>query len=351
MNDRLRIGLFDWVEASDTRTPGAVYAHKIALAEAADRAGFHSYLLAEHQGTPLSIDGSPSVLLSAMFQRTRRLRLGALTFCLPWYDAYRFYNEVCMLDQLSGGRLELGVGRGVSPIESQLFGMQNMEHSREKYRETLEVFFAACADLTLDFSGKYYQYKDVELYNQPVQKPYPPLWFPSSNKESVEFTARHGYHTAFLGPLSQCKPHFDLYRKIWREHRNDKGRHNGHVTSPYLAKTQHLVIAPTDGEAEEIGLKAYEKWSSRIHYLTRKAGRPDVHKNDPYSEDSAHRLVTGSPRVALDKLQEVLDVTSANYLLCVFSFGDIAPEHAMRSLELFQRDVMPRLYCEAVSRQ
>ena len=343
MTGKLRFGLFDWVEASGTRSPAEVYAHKLALAEAADKAGLHAYLLAEHQGTPLSIDASPAVLLSAMIQRTRSLRLGALTFCLPWYDAYRFYSEVCMLDQLSGGRLELGVGRGVSPIESQIFGMQNIEHSREKYRETLDVFFAACASDRLDYTGRYYQYKDVELHVKPVQKPYPPLWFPSSNKDSVEFTARHGYHTAFLGPLAQCKPHFDHYRKVWRAHLDDAGRHNAHVAEPFLAKTQHLVIAEHDAEAEEIGLRAYEKWASHIHHLTRKLGRPDVHKNDPYAEDSAHRLITGSPRVVLDKLQEMLAVTSANYLLCVFSYGDMAPAHALRSLELFTREVMPRL--------
>src|SRR5579864_5779153 len=123
MDEALRYGMFDWVEASPVRTPAEVYGHKLALAAAADRAGFHACLLAEHQGTPLSIDASPSVLLAAMMQRTQRLRLGALTFCLPWYNPYRFYSEVCMLDHLSGGRLELGVGRGVSPIESKVFGM------------------------------------------------------------------------------------------------------------------------------------------------------------------------------------------------------------------------------------
>ena len=124
----LQFGIFDWVEASQ-RTPGEVFAHKLDLAEAADRAGLHAYLIAEHQGTPLSINASPSVLLSAMFQRTRRLRAGALTFCLPWYNPYRFYNEVCMLDQLSGGRLELGVGRGVSPIESMIFGLKSIDEA------------------------------------------------------------------------------------------------------------------------------------------------------------------------------------------------------------------------------
>jgi alkanesulfonate monooxygenase SsuD/methylene tetrahydromethanopterin reductase-like flavin-dependent oxidoreductase (luciferase family) len=339
----LNIGIFDWVEASDSLSPREVYEHKLELAEAADKAGLHAYLLAEHQGTPLSIDASPSVLLSSMIQRTKRLRLGALTFCLPWYNAYRFYNEVCMLDQLSGGRLELGVGRGVSPIESQIFGMQSIEQSRERYRETLEVFFEACRARTLNYSGKLYQYRDIELHNKPLQRPYPPLWFPSSNRDSVEFTARHGYHTAFLGKLADCKPHFDLYREIWQRQRNDPGRHNAHVAAPYLAKSQHLVIAESEAEAEKLGLEAYGKWAAHIHHLTRKLGKPDVHKNEPYSADSAHRLITGTPKSALEKLQEMLQVTSANYLLCIFSFGDLAPQHAMRSLELFTREVMPLL--------
>ena len=339
----MEIGLFDWVEASDTRSPGEVYAHKLALAEAADKAGLHAYLLAEHQGTPLSIDASPSVLLAAMSQRTRRLRMGALTFCLPWYNPYRFYNEVCMLDHLSGGRLELGVGRGVSPIESLIYGLRSVEESREKYRETLEVFFEACRANTLNYSGRHYQYRDAEIHVKPVQQPWPPLWFPSSNREGIEFVAKHGYHTAFLGPLAHCKPHFDHYRATWEKHRNDPGRHNAHVARPYLAKTQHLVIAESDAEAERIGLEAYGKWASHIHHLTRKLGRPDVHKNDPYAEDSAHRLITGTPRVVLDKLQEMLATTTANYLLCIFSFGDIAPEHAMRSLQLFAEEVRPKL--------
>jgi alkanesulfonate monooxygenase SsuD/methylene tetrahydromethanopterin reductase-like flavin-dependent oxidoreductase (luciferase family) len=339
----LQVGIFDWVEASASRSPGEVYAHKLAMAQAADAAGFHAYLLAEHQGTPLSIDASPSVLLAAMIERTRRLRLGALTFCLPWYNPYRFYSEVCMLDHLSGGRLELGVGRGVSPIESKIFGMQSIEQSRELYRETLDVFFEASSKTTLNFSGKHYEYDNVELHVKPVQKPYPPLWFPSSNKESIDFTARHGYHTAFLGKLADCKPLFDRYRELWRQHRNDPGRHNAHVAAPFLAKTQHLVIADTDAEAEKIGLRAHQEWNAHIHHLTRKAGRPPVHNTEPFSPDSAHHLITGTPRSVLGKLQEVVDATTINYLLCVFSFGDMAAEHAERSLDLFAREVRPAL--------
>jgi alkanesulfonate monooxygenase SsuD/methylene tetrahydromethanopterin reductase-like flavin-dependent oxidoreductase (luciferase family) len=342
MKETLRFGIFDWIEASQ-RTPAEVYEHKLELAAAAEQARFHAYLMAEHQGTPLSIDGSPSVMLSAMFQRTRRLRAGALTFCLPWYNPYRLYNEVCMLDQMSHGRLELGVGRGVSPIESKVFGLQSIDESRAKYRETLDIFFAACKTDVLNFQGKYYSYEDAELHLKPVQKPWPPLWFPSSNRESIEFTARHGYNTALIATAADSRALFERYRELWAHHRNDPGRHNAHVASPFLAKTQHLVIADTDAEAEDLGLKAYETWKGHMHHLTRKHGRPDVMKLDPYAEDSVQRLVAGMPRTVLQQLEEIIKTTGMNYLMCIFSFGDLPPAPALRSLELFAKEVKPKL--------
>ncbi len=333
----MQVGIFDWVEASG-RPAAEVYEHKLELAAAADRAGFHGFFVAEHHGTPLSIDGSPTALLSALFQRTRHLRAGALTFCLPWYHPYRFYSEACMLDQMSHGRPELGVGRGVSLIESRLFGLQSIEESRERYRQTLDTFFAACTSPTMKVNGV-----EAELHVKPYQRPYPPLWFPSSNKASIEFTAKHGYHTSFMGKHSDCKALFERYRELWEKHRNDPGRHNAHAAAPMLARTQHLVVAETDAEAEKLGLKAYHAWAGHVHHLTRKAGRPDVFKAAPYDEDSAQRLITGSPRTALEKLQEMLHATSANYLLCVLSFGDLPAEAAMQSLELFAGEVKPHL--------
>src|SRR5438309_11162153 len=106
MKEKLEFGIFDWIEAPENRTAAELYAHKLELAQAADRAGFHAYLIAEHQGTPLSINAEPSVPLSAMIQRTTRLRVAALTFCLPPYNPYRLYNEVCILAQLSRCRLD-----------------------------------------------------------------------------------------------------------------------------------------------------------------------------------------------------------------------------------------------------
>ena len=339
----LAIGMFDWVEASGA-SPAEIFEHKLQLAEAADKAGFHSWQLAEHQGTPLSIDASPALLISAAIQRTRQLRLGALTFCLPWYNPYRFYSEMCMLDQMSGGRLELGVGRGVSPIESTILGISSIDESRERYRETLDVFFAACQGNSLTFSGKYFNYKDVELHNHPVQRPYPPLWFPSSDKNSIDFTAKHGYHTVLNTSHPETRNLFAQYRETWVKHQNDPGRHNAHVAAPRLGKSQLIVVADTDAEAEKLGMGAHAVWLSHINHLTTKHGRPPLlPRLDPKDKDSVTRLVVGSPKTVLDTLIESVEETTINYLLLAFSFGNLRPEHAMRSMELFAGEVMPSL--------
>ena len=283
------------------------------------------------------------MLLSAIFQRTRHLRAGALTFCLPWHDPYRFYHEVCMLDQLS--RRPPRARRRARRVADRVEDLRHEQHRgvARALSGGPRGVLSGLRQPALNFDGKLFHYRDAELHVKPLQKPYPPLWFPSSNRESIEFTARHGYHTAFLGKLADCKPHFERYREVWQRHRDDPGRHNAHVSAPFLAKTQHLVIADTDAEAEKLGLEAYSTFVSHIHHLTRKAGRPEVHKTTPYDEDSWQRLIVGSPRSALEKVQEMLRVTGANYLLCIFSFGSLAPRAALRSLELFAREVMPKL--------
>jgi alkanesulfonate monooxygenase SsuD/methylene tetrahydromethanopterin reductase-like flavin-dependent oxidoreductase (luciferase family) len=338
----LEFGIFDWIEWSEAPA-GEIFEHKLQIAEAADQAGFYAWHIAEHQGTPLSIDGSPALVLSAAIQRTKRLRLGALTFCLPWYNPFRFYNEICMLDQMSGGRLELGVGRGVSPIESAFFGMKSIEESRERYRETLDIFFAACGGKVLNHEGRYFSYRDLELYIHPRQRPYPPLWFPSSDQNSIEFTARHGYNTVLNTGAAEAGKLYAQYREVWARHKDDPGRHNAHVRAPRLGKSQHVFIADTDAEAAKAGGAAYKVWSDHLTYLTRKLGKPDLLNVSPGSPAAVTRLVTGAPNTVAKELAEVVRESGINYLMLVFSFGDLPPERAMHSMDLFVREVMPAL--------
>jgi len=120
-----------------------------------DAAGFVGYHLAEHHATPLGMAPSPALFLTAAAQRTRRIRLGPLVYLLPLYHPLRLIEEVCMLDHLSGGRLELGVGRGASPYELGYFGVDAAD-TRAIFTEALAVLVAGLTQPRLTFEGEHY---------------------------------------------------------------------------------------------------------------------------------------------------------------------------------------------------
>src|SRR5438128_3661599 len=133
-------GLCDWIDRRQGPL-GQLYEERLQLLEAADAACFSCYRLAEHHATPLGMAPSPSVFLAAAAQRTRRIRLGPLVYLLPLYSPLRLIGEICMLDHLSGGRLDLGVGRGVSPYEVGYHGL-DPARTRAMFHEALAVIVA-----------------------------------------------------------------------------------------------------------------------------------------------------------------------------------------------------------------
>src|ERR1700745_3096716 len=117
----MEFGIFDHLD----RYGGSLadyYEDRLKIAEAYDRAGFYAYHVAEHHSTPIGMAPSPSVFLAAVAQRTQRLRFGPMVYALPLYHPLRMIEEICMLDQMSRGRLEIGFGRGSSPIELEYYG-------------------------------------------------------------------------------------------------------------------------------------------------------------------------------------------------------------------------------------
>jgi len=172
---KMKFGLFEHMD--DSGVPlGQQFESRLSLLEACDRYGFYAYHLAEHHGTPLGLAPSPGLFLAAVAQRTRRLRLGPLAYSLPLYHPIRLIEEICMLDQMSGGRLELGVGRGVSPFEVGFYGVNPADGSRQ-FPEALRVIKQGLTTEELTFSGEFYNFKKVPMVLKPVQRPHPPLWY------------------------------------------------------------------------------------------------------------------------------------------------------------------------------
>jgi alkanesulfonate monooxygenase SsuD/methylene tetrahydromethanopterin reductase-like flavin-dependent oxidoreductase (luciferase family) len=157
----MKFGVFDHIDESGLAV-GQQFEERLALIERYEQAGFHAYHLAEHHGTPLGHGPSPSVFIAAATQRTTTLRLGPLVYCLPLYHPLRLIEEVCMLDHLSEGRLQLGVGAGVSPIEVGFFEV-DWESRRERFDETFEILLEGLASDVLTHHGPEHHFDAVPM--------------------------------------------------------------------------------------------------------------------------------------------------------------------------------------------
>src|SRR5215470_4854310 len=144
-------GIFDHLDRNDLPLAD-YYEERLQLVEAYDAAGFHAYHLAEHHATPLGMAPAPSVFLAAVAQRTRRLRFGPLVYTLGLHHPLRVAEEICMLDHLSGGRLEVGIGRGISAYELGYYGVDPKE-AQSIYVEALAVILQALTGGTVNFDG------------------------------------------------------------------------------------------------------------------------------------------------------------------------------------------------------
>ena len=211
----MKFGLFEHMD--DSGVPlGRQFESRLSLLEACDRYGFYAYHLAEHHGTPLGLAPSPGLFLAAVAQRTKRLRFGPLAYSLPLYHPIRLIEEICMLDQMSGGRFELGVGRGVSPFEVGFFGVNPADGSRQ-FPEALRLIKQGLTSDELSFSGEFYNFHKVPMVLKPVQRPYPPLWYGVVATEGAYWAAVEKAHIFTLVPPDPAKAIINKYTVEWKK--------------------------------------------------------------------------------------------------------------------------------------
>jgi alkanesulfonate monooxygenase SsuD/methylene tetrahydromethanopterin reductase-like flavin-dependent oxidoreductase (luciferase family) len=340
----VRFGLFDWLDESG-RGQGETYEERLKMLELADRAGFYCYHLAEHHATELSTVPSPNLFLSAVAQRTRRLRLGPLSYILPLYDPVRLLEEICMLDQLSGGRVEVGLSRGS-------FGEHidnDPDKARAMFEEALTVMLMGISTGEIDHHGKHYEYTKLITRLRPVQRPYPPMWYPTSNQGSISWLAAQGMSTAFSVHLArdfdQVASMVQHYKDEYARHANEPGRLNGHVKEPNVAFSLHIHVAETDALARSQAKPAYDQFGHNFTYRYVRRGNPERYADRrSFDDEISHgRIVVGSPGSVREQLATYLERSGANYVLGCFSFGSMPVEQVLSSVDLFAKEVMPAL--------
>ncbi len=333
----VKFGIFDHLD-SDGGPLDALYESRLGLVALMEREGFSGYHLAEHHATPLGMAASPSIFLSAAIQRTRSIRLGPLVYVLPLYHPLRLYEEICMLDQMSGGRLMIGVGRGGALLEHQRFGVDPAE-APAMYHEAFAVLMRAFEADVLDFDGRFFRYRDYVVQLKPVQKPHPPVWYGAPNAEAIAWAAPRAINVVSLGPAERARAIADRYRQEWRALGRDA------ATLPMIGITRHIVVAETDAEAQRIATAAYPRWRHGMDWIWRRSDVPFTLK-EVYPESFADLAaighgVAGSPATVRDYIARLREETGINYVLGQMVFGDMRVDDARQSLTLFAREVMP----------
>ena len=333
----LEFGVFDHLDRNDLPLR-EYYEQRLKVIEALDRSGFYAYHVAEHHFTPLGMAPSPSVFLSAIAQRTRRLRFGTFVYALPVHHPLRVLEEICMLDHMSGGRLEIGFGRGSVPFEISYYG-QNAEERQQIYAERLELILKAFTVKTLTWKGRYDQFENVPMEMESFQKPHPPLWYGAHSPDSAERAARKGLNIVTNDMPANARAIVARYREIWRDVQ-------GPATLPKMGVVRFIVVADSDANAMTIARRAYLRWRSSFTYLSEMNGTVP---NSPLRVESFDALISqgqaiaGSSETVRAFLAAQVEDSKANYIVGQFCFGDLTLEEMLRSVELFSAQVKPAL--------
>lgn len=307
------------------------YEDRLRFLETCDRLGFHGYHLAEHHGTPLGYAPSPAVFLASVAQRTRRMRFGPLLFVLPIHHPIRVYEEICMLDHLSGGRLEVGLGRGSMPYELATYGIDPAT-AQGRYLEHFEVIRRAFTQGEVSFSGEYLRIDRYPVRMRPLQSPHPPLWYATIKADSAVWPAQNGAHIMTLGSIEAARGISERYRGEWAR----LGRPEQDL--PHIGITRHVVVADTEAEAVEIGRRAYRRWRIAIEWLWKEADIPfTIPSVYPETFDELLRIgngAAGTPEAVREVLREQAARGGLNYIACQLYFGDMTLAEASRSATL-----------------
>ena len=332
----MEFGVFDHLDRSPSPL-AQYYEERLALIELFDGVGFHAYHVAEHHATPLGMAPSPSVFLAAVAQRTKRLRFGPMIYALPLYHPLRMIEEICMLDQMSGGRLDVGFGRGASPIELELFGV-DPEQAREIYDEAMAVVVQGLSGPAVSFKGRHFNFDNVPMALEPLQKPHPPLWYGAHAKDSAARSAKQGLNVISLDGVEATRGFSDAYREAWAE--------SGHTgPMPRFGLGRMIVVADTDAEAFRLADRAYPMWHASFVHLFKVYDRMPRHPRPATFAEILKdgRGICGSPETVRDEIGRQMTAAGAGYFVGQFAFGDLTLAEASRSVELFAKEVMPAL--------
>lgn len=321
----------------------------LQLTEIADRCDLNGWFLAEHHGKPeFSVVPSPNLLLAAASQRTQRLRLGVLVTVLPYHHPLRAAEEIRMLDVLTDGRIEIGVGRGAISTEQMAFGVER-QRTAEIFDAELDIFLTLLREGRGSWDTEWWTGEIDNLVPAAVQSPCPPIWMATVSNNSVTRAAKLGTHAATaLAPLDMAVRYRDSYHEQWAQLRPGEP----------VGKFSHAVTIAVGETRDEVDKYAFDPLNVNAQrMLAQLSDRPAG--NDPAYADHERgwrefvdssftqmidrsMFIYGSVDDAREQLERIL-AAAPDVLTITPQFAGLDYKFAQRSLELFATEVAAKV--------
>ncbi len=345
----MRFGLFSLFSQPNLNVPQAeVYRRGFELVERADHAGFDCLWVAEHHFSNFGLASAPLTIAMETARRTTHARVGVAVLVLPFYHPLHLAEEIAMVDVMTDGRLNIGIGRGYQQYEFDRVGVP-MDQARERFEEVHEVLIRAWTEPEFEHRGRHFAFPPTSVLPRTVQRPHPPIWVAGASSETIDFAAAHGYNlftVAGMGPLAAVERGRDLYRASLTQH----GRAPDSAT---VAAQRTIFVTDSPREAEATVEHALYQYRLSRRYRTNTVqvdtgfARPVPFEDEPTLSEAREQLIWGSPDECAEQIEEHrrLGVT---YMNLMFHVGGLTHEQSLRSFDLFAERVMPQFVEERV---
>jgi len=312
------------------RTVPQLYRQVMRQCELSEELGYDTFFCAEHHFHEYGVVPDPAVMLSALAQRTRRIRLGTAISILTFHDPRRIAETYAMLDMMSGGRFVFGVGSGYLAHEFQGYD-RDPAQKRDRFNENLDLVKRLLAGETLAYQGSFSKSEKVALNVRPHEGRVPPIYVAVLAREAAYHVGKQG-NRIFTVPYASCKDFADI-GTMMAEFRKGRAEAGFAPDDDDHVFTLHTHVARTDEEARAQCKEAYDLYVDTRLYA----------KKHLYEDILANGIcLFGSVDTVVAKMRR-LRAMGVRHVATLQNFGALAPERVERSMTLFAREVMPAL--------
>jgi alkanesulfonate monooxygenase SsuD/methylene tetrahydromethanopterin reductase-like flavin-dependent oxidoreductase (luciferase family) len=351
----VRFGTFYFFQAVPWLTHDEVVHRELEQMAWTEELGFDQIWLTEHHFIDYGLAVDPATLAAVAAARTQRVRIGLAAAILPFHHPLRLAEQTALVDVISRGRLDVGVGRGNRPAEFRGYNVPQQEN-RDRFEEAVDILQRAWTGDPFSHTGRFFTITEARVMPRPWQKPHPPLYQVCGSKESIEGTAARGWpmlNSVLRGNADQqLATNRDLYLGALRK----AGRTDGDVTR-LLADwgvSRQIYVAATDAQAQAEAKDAEMWYQESFRRFVLPERIEDAHPSlQPHFRQLAERLAKiswddlvretvafGSPDTVARKIA-AMQAAGVGHLLCWMNFGGLPQDKIRRSMQLFAREVMP----------